>query len=94
MTRQLHPYPASREVLEKLEVKHGIQWYEIEEVFRGRIKLYRTQKSDQYGEARYLGLGRSRAGRYLTVFFVGVPPDQAKIITARDMNEKERRWFL
>lgn len=27
------------------------------------------------------------------VFFVAVPPDQAKVITARDMDDKERRRY-
>lgn len=91
--KKLNPYPASREILEKLETKHGIGWEEIEEVFQGDIRLLRTHKRDQYGESRYLALGRTKAGRYVTVFFVSVAPDQAKVITARDMDEKERKWF-
>lgn len=93
MIKHFCPYPASRPVLEKIEVKHGVRWQEIEEVFRGRIKLYRTHRHDQYGETRYLALGRTKGGRYLAVFFVTVPPDQAKVITARTMDEKEKRWF-
>ncbi len=93
MTKRLFPYPASRSILEKIEVKHGLQWEEVEEVFEGKMRIFRTHRRDQYGESRYLALGRTKAGRYLTVFFIGVPPDQAKVLTARDMDEKERRWF-
>ena len=70
-----------------------MEWHEVEEVFKGRMKLYLTRRSDQYGESRCLALGRTHAGRYLTVFFVAVPPDQAKVITARSMDDKEKRWF-
>lgn len=93
MTRRLHPYPASAEILEKLESKHGVHWGEIEEFFGRYVKILRTHRKDQYGEPRYLGLGRTESGRYLIVFFVGVPPDQAKVISARDMTEKERNIF-
>lgn len=93
MPKYFIPYSASREVLEKIETKHGVSWNEIEELFQGKIKLYRTHRGDQYGESRYLALGRSRGGRYLAVFFVGIPPDQAKVITARDMDQKEKGWF-
>lgn len=93
MNRHFCPYPASQDILEKIEAKHGVSWHEVEEVFRGRIKLYRTHRADQYGEARYLALGRTDGGRYLAVFFVAVPPDQAKVITVRNMDEKEKNWF-
>ena len=93
MQKQLYPYPASGEILEKLEAKHRVHWQEVEEVFKGKMRIYRTQSQDQYGESRYLGLGRTKAGRYLTIFFVGVAPDQAKVISARDMDQKERKWF-
>ena len=91
--KKLHPYPASRAILEKIEVKHGVRWEEVEEVFSRKFRLLRTHRRDQYGEARYLALGKTHGGRYLAVFFVGVPPDQAKVLTARDMDDKERRWF-
>ena len=93
MSKRFYPYPASQAVLEKIEAKHGIRWGEIEEVFRGKMKLFLTHRRDRYGEPRYLALGRTSAGRYLTVFFVGIPPDQAKVISSRDMDLKERKWF-
>lgn len=91
--KHLYPYPASRAVFEKIETKHKVHWEEIKEIFHGKMKLYRTHRKDRYGESRYLALGRTNAGRYLIVFFVAVPPDQAKVITARDMDRKERNWF-
>lgn len=93
MKKHLTPYPASHEILEKIETKHGVNWMEIEELFQGEIKLYLTHRKDQYGEKRYLALGQTKGGRYLAAFFVAIPPDQAKIITARDMDQKEKHWF-
>ncbi len=41
----------------------------------------------------YAGYGRTDAGRYLTVFFIHKPGGLALIISARDMDEKERRRY-
>ncbi|MDI6794884.1 MAG: BrnT family toxin [bacterium] len=93
MHRQLVPFPASPAIVDKLKVKHGVEWKEIEEVFRNYPRFFLSTIADQYGESRYDALGRTEAGRYLTVFFVPVAPNRAKIISARNMKSKERRRY-
>jgi uncharacterized DUF497 family protein len=38
-------------------------------------------------------LGRTEAGRYLSVFFIRILGNKALIITARDMNRNERKRY-
>lgn len=88
--RFLRPYPASPEIERKLEEKHQIAFAEVEELFHNRPRIIRGKK-DQYGEYRYTAFGQTDDSRYLMAVFIGTPPDGAKVITARDMNEHERR---
>jgi uncharacterized DUF497 family protein len=41
----------------------------------------------------YEALGRTNAGRYLAIFFIRKPADKALIISARNMNQRERRRY-
>ncbi|MFQ6039635.1 MAG: BrnT family toxin [Candidatus Poribacteria bacterium] len=93
MPRELIPFPASPDVVDKLKVKHHIEWEEIEEVFKGRPRLFRFLKANQYGEPRYYAWGRTYAGRYLTVIYVPASPNRAKVITARNMDDRERKRY-
>ena len=77
--------------VEKIKDKHHVTMVEVEEILHGREKVYRIAKGDVKGEDVYLALGKTRAGRYLSVFFIlkwnHVP------ISARDMDIKERRKY-
>jgi hypothetical protein len=41
----------------------------------------------------YNALGRTESGRYLSVFFIRKLGNKALIITARDMNTRERKRY-
>ncbi len=45
------------------------------------------------GEDVYSAQGRTDAGRYLIVFFIYKPDHLALIVSARDMDAKERRRY-
>ena len=45
------------------------------------------------GEDLYNALGRTKDGRYLSIFFIRKLNNKALIITARDMNRHERRRY-
>lgn len=90
--KRLEPVPASQEILEKIEERHGISFDEVEEFF-GRRHIVLKVPVDQYGERRYTSLGQSVAGRYLFVIYTIPEPGVAKVITARVMMPKERRYF-
>jgi uncharacterized protein len=81
------------DVIEKLIVKHGVEPYEIEEVFFSNPKFRFAKKGNYNNEDVYSALGITEAGRYLVIFFVLKTTGEALIISARDMTTTERRIY-
>lgn len=81
------------ETIDKLDWKHNITTYEVEEVFERKPKFLRKEKGKVEGEDLYNALGQTEAGRYLSVFFIYKRSRQALIVTAREMNRKERKYY-
>ena len=59
-----------RSVIDKLLLKHGVETYEVEELFAGKPKFRFVEKGEREGENVYLVLGQTDEGRYLTVLFI------------------------
>lgn len=78
---------------EKLEVKHGVQPYEVEEVLFSNPHIRRAEKGQIQGEDLYAAYGQTEAGRYLIVFFVLKHNTSALPISARDMTRSERKNY-
>ena len=81
------------EVVDKIEFKHHVTQTEVEEVLSGRSKIKKMHKGRFRGEHVYRALGRTTAGRYLTVFFIHKRTGEALILSTRDMDKKERRSY-
>lgn len=81
------------QILDKLAWKHGVFPEEVEEVLFGRPVYRRVQKGHVPGEDLYAALGQTDVGRYLTVFFIYKATREALILSARDMDDKERRQY-
>jgi len=82
------------QVVEKLESKHNISQVEVEEVFQSNLHFrYISKGRRRKDEDVYAAYGRTEAGRYLTVFFIHKPGNLALIISARDMDDKERKRY-
>jgi uncharacterized DUF497 family protein len=81
------------EIVEKLAIKHHVTPGEVEEVFAHRPKLMKMQKGHFRGEDVYRALGQTKSGRYLVVFFIHKLTREALILSARDMDKKERRSY-
>jgi uncharacterized DUF497 family protein len=60
---------------------------EVEEVFAGDHKVRRT------GQRRYIALGETLDGRLAFVVFRRLPGGLVRVITARNMEDSERRLF-
>jgi len=73
--------------------KHHVQRHEIEEVFRNRRREFIWESGDRPGEDFYLTLGRTDDGRYLAVFFIKKLGGEIMPISARDMDDKERKRY-
>ena len=62
-------------------------------IFDNRPKIRFVQKGDRKGENAYIALGRSEAGRYLSVIFIHKKNNDALIVSARDMAKKARKQY-
>jgi len=81
------------EIVEKNEREHQVFQDEVEEVFYNGPKFRKGQKGKYEGEDLYYAYGRTDAGRYLFVVFIYKKTQDALIISARDMDETERRRY-
>lgn len=78
--------------VEKLEVKHGVYTWEVEEVIFEKPHIRRWQKGRVKGEDLYVAYGQTDGGRYLVVFFIR-KETAALPISARDMTDSERNYY-
>jgi uncharacterized DUF497 family protein len=81
------------EIVEKLEVKHQVVPEEVEQVFSNQPRIKRMNKGHFRGEDVYRALGQTDAGRYLVIFFIHKLTYEALILSARDMDDKERKSY-
>lgn len=80
-------------IVDKLAWKHGVTPEEVDEVLFGRPYYRKVQKGHIPGEDVYSALGRTEVGRYLAIFFVYKQSREALILSARDMDRKERGQY-
>jgi uncharacterized protein len=71
--------------------KHGIDFADAEEMFRGFV-LVRPDTDLDYDEERWLGIGLLR-GRVAFAAFVERPPDTIRIISLRKASHEERKQY-
>lgn len=65
--------------------RHGVEPSETEQVLRGEPEVRRTRKGYR------LAWGQTGSGRYLAVVFVLKPGPVVRVITAREMTEREKK---
>ncbi len=82
-----------RNIVDKLWYKHHVEIEEVEDVLVSKPKFRFVQKGKREGENVYMALGRTCAGRYLTVLFIYKETNEALILSARDMARKERKQY-
>lgn len=76
------------EVIDHIWQGHQVTSCEVEEVCYGEIRFRRARSG------RAAVFGQSDAGRYLLVFGILMPKQSLFVITARDMEDHERRYYL
>ena len=81
------------QVIDKLDWKHNVVPEEVDEVLFGNPLYRKVQKGHIPGEDLYAALGQTKAGRYLVIFFIYKVTRDALILSARDMNKRERRQY-
>jgi uncharacterized protein len=67
--------------------EHGVTPEEAEEVFSKKTVIYKAK----YG--RYLALGQTEGGFFLTVIFEYLGKGKARVVTARPMSSKEAKLY-
>ncbi|MBI4671478.1 MAG: BrnT family toxin [Chloroflexi bacterium] len=82
------------DVVDKLDAKHNVVPEEVSQVIQSHPHIRFISKGRrQRDENVYAAYGRTEEGRYLTVFFIYKPDKRALIISARDMDAKERKRY-
>jgi uncharacterized DUF497 family protein len=79
--------------VEKLAWKHGVSVEEAEEVLHSEPHLRKVGKGDVKSEDVYAAYGQIEPGRYLIVFYIRKPKGVLLPISARDMDETERKYY-
>lgn len=78
--------------LEKNWFKHGVSPLECEEIFFNQPLIAAPDARHSQDEERFYSLGRTDAERYLFVVFT-IRSRKIRVISARDMNRKERKVY-
>ena len=81
------------DIVEKLARKHGVVPEEVEAVFLNNPKIFFWEKGEKPGEDLYHALGRTDDGRYLAIFYILKIGGEALIISARDMDRKDKNRY-
>jgi uncharacterized protein len=79
--------------VEKLEVKHGVSVTEAEEVLCSQPHIRKVGKGHVKGENIYVAFGQTAEGRYLVVFYIRKLTGAILPISARDMDDSERKYY-
>jgi uncharacterized DUF497 family protein len=91
---QIESIVCPEQIEAKLEAKHGVTYFEARQALLGRSRIRLAEKGHAEGEDVYACFAQALGGRYLAVFFTYKPTSKtAVIISAREMNEKERRTY-
>jgi uncharacterized protein len=81
------------DIVDKLTVKHNVSQDEAEDVFFNRPQYRFVESGHRPGEDVYAAAGQTDVGRYLIVFFIHKADNTALVLSARDMDRRERRQY-
>lgn len=79
--------------VEKVLWKHDATPEEVESLFGLTPRFRFVEKGHVAGENMYAAFGQTEEGRYLIVFFIYKLDGRALIISARDMDDSEKRRY-
>lgn len=78
---------------DKLQRKHDVRGYQAREIFSGNPRIRFIERGKYRGEDVYAAYGQTDEGRYLIVFFVYKLSGVALVLSAREMNSRERKQY-
>ena len=80
-------------VIEKLEWKHRVRMREVEEVLASANRFKFAERGQHQDEHVYVAFGQTDDGRYLAVWFIYKSTHEALVLSARDVDDKERKQY-
>ena len=80
-------------IVDNLASEHHITQDEVEQLFANNPQYRFLERGRIEGEHVYSAYGRTDAGRYVTVIFIRKFGSRALVISARDMDRKERKQY-
>jgi len=80
-------------VVDKIVSKHAVSPDEVEQVFQDLPQFRKMHRGRIQSEHVYRALGQTDEGRYLVVFFIHKRDHTALILSAREMDDKERKSY-
>ncbi len=72
--------------------KHNVENWECEQIFFNEPLIILDDPNHSYAEKRWVAFGKTDAGRLLTVILTK-RGSLIRVISARDMNRKERKFY-
>ena len=78
--------------IDKNLIKHNVENWESEQVFFNRPLLVLEDPKHSVSEERWAVFGKTDTDRFLVVIFTK-RNDLIRIISARDMNNRERKFY-
>jgi len=81
------------DLIEMIYVKHHVTQDEVEEIFFNVPPFRFVESGYREGEDVYSAYAQTDAGRYLIVFFIRKNGNAALVVSARDMDKKERKRY-
>lgn len=79
--------------VEKLTWKHDVTPEEVEAMFFAKPSYRVVETGHIHGENLYSAMGQTEEGRYLIAFFIHKQDGRALIISARSMDEAEKKRY-
>jgi hypothetical protein len=81
------------DIIEKLASRHQVTEDDAEEIFFNQPRYRFVESGHRPDEDVYSAWGQTEVGRYLIVFFIHKAANTALILSARDMDDKERKRY-
>jgi uncharacterized protein len=79
--------------VEKLTTKHRVLVEEAEDVLDSKPHIRKVAKGNIKGENVYAAYGQTAGGRYLVIFYIRKLTGVILPISARDMDDSERKYY-
>ncbi len=79
--------------VDKLSTKHRVSIEEVEEALGKNPVIRKVNRGHIKGENVYAAYSQIHNGRYVVVFFINKRGNKALPISARDMDNSERRYY-